>query len=375
MVARSADFPIFHGAMPSWDNTARRPDGKSYVFTNASPAEYKKWLQIVCEHTDQEHAEPEKLVFINAWNEWAEGAYLEPDRKYGYAYLEATARVQEEIRARQYAVIHKGNFAAPVVKESAIAVILHLYHFDLWEEIALFLDNIAEPFDLYLTVSDRFDPQALDRVLACYPRTRIRMVENRGRDIAPFLKVMAEILPLGYQAVCKIHTKKSHHLEDGKGWRLEEGNTWRYQLLSQLLGTKKTVRDIIDRFRQNSQQGIIGPGRDLMNYRDAVGANEGHVRYLQDRLRLMPFKDFDFFAGSMFWFRPEALKNILELKLSVTDFQPETGQIDGTLAHALERVFCLVARQGGYSVNCVQDILNVSDTARLVYDNWSDLHA
>ncbi len=98
-IARKSDFPVFHGAMPSWDNTARRPDGKGFLFTHACPGEYFKWLRLVCEHTEQEHPAEEKLVFINAWNEWAEGAYLEPDRRYGYANLEATARVMEIIEA------------------------------------------------------------------------------------------------------------------------------------------------------------------------------------------------------------------------------------------------------------------------------------
>jgi glycosyltransferase involved in cell wall biosynthesis len=86
------DYPWFRGIMPSWDNEARRP-GRGTVFHGSTPELYSRWLRHVAEDTDTRHAGEEKLFFINAWNEWGEGTYLEPDRRWGYAYLEATAGV------------------------------------------------------------------------------------------------------------------------------------------------------------------------------------------------------------------------------------------------------------------------------------------
>lgn len=74
--------------LPSWDNTARRKDS-GRIYQNSSPDFYRKWLYNSIKITEKIHPE-NKLLFINAWNEWAEGAHLEPDRKYGFAYLEAT---------------------------------------------------------------------------------------------------------------------------------------------------------------------------------------------------------------------------------------------------------------------------------------------
>lgn len=85
-------YTRFPGVMPSWDNEARRPGGGN-IFHGATPAAYARWLKAACEMSARTLPADRRLVFINAWNEWAEGAYLEPDRKWGRAFLEAHAAV------------------------------------------------------------------------------------------------------------------------------------------------------------------------------------------------------------------------------------------------------------------------------------------
>ncbi len=93
-IANQRELPpyrLFRGVMPRWDNTARRQD-TSLIFVNTSPERYESWLARTVEQTCRHLHGDERLVFINAWNEWAEGCHLEPDQKYGHAYLEATHR-------------------------------------------------------------------------------------------------------------------------------------------------------------------------------------------------------------------------------------------------------------------------------------------
>jgi len=78
----------FRGVAPSWDNTARRQDAP-YIFHFASPGAFQAWLEVAFAETRRQNYGDERIVFINAWNEWAEGAHLEPDVKFGHGWLEA----------------------------------------------------------------------------------------------------------------------------------------------------------------------------------------------------------------------------------------------------------------------------------------------
>jgi len=87
-------FPYFRSAMPSWDNTARRQNN-GHIFVNSSPGGFQAWLERICQLTHEHNSPSERFVFINAWNEWAEGAYLEPDSRYGHSYLEAVRNARD----------------------------------------------------------------------------------------------------------------------------------------------------------------------------------------------------------------------------------------------------------------------------------------
>lgn len=81
---------LYNAVMPMWDNTPRRNDKGGMIFDGANPELYKQWLKDIIRHNRKRDDLDDNLVFINAWNEWGEGAYLEPDQRYGYAYLQAT---------------------------------------------------------------------------------------------------------------------------------------------------------------------------------------------------------------------------------------------------------------------------------------------
>jgi GT2 family glycosyltransferase/SAM-dependent methyltransferase len=79
----------FRSVMPSWDNTPRRQH-QATVYDHATPGAYQAWLESILVQTHEQNFGEERIVFVNAWNEWAEGNHLEPDKRYGHGFLEAT---------------------------------------------------------------------------------------------------------------------------------------------------------------------------------------------------------------------------------------------------------------------------------------------
>jgi GT2 family glycosyltransferase/SAM-dependent methyltransferase len=90
-------YTRFRGVMPGWDNTPRRQD-HGFAFERSTPGVFQAWLEHVIAQTRAHRHGDERLVFVNAWNEWAEGAYLEPDQVFGHGYLEAVRNAKDAER-------------------------------------------------------------------------------------------------------------------------------------------------------------------------------------------------------------------------------------------------------------------------------------
>jgi lipopolysaccharide biosynthesis protein/glycosyltransferase involved in cell wall biosynthesis len=112
---------LLPGVMPSWDNTARRREHGS-IWINCSPESYCDWLSTTTAFLRQQRPSEERLVFINAWNEWAEGCHLEPDKKFGRAWLNATriALRKPELAAAESA---SGSLAEKIVSTTAAVTV------------------------------------------------------------------------------------------------------------------------------------------------------------------------------------------------------------------------------------------------------------
>jgi lipopolysaccharide biosynthesis protein len=89
-------FRRFRGVMTGWDNTPRLQNN-GQIFVNSYPENYRRWLAAIVEQARRANDPGERLVFINAWNEWGEGCHLEPDAQFGRGYLEATLRALQKL--------------------------------------------------------------------------------------------------------------------------------------------------------------------------------------------------------------------------------------------------------------------------------------
>jgi lipopolysaccharide biosynthesis protein len=140
--------------------------------------------------------------------------------------------------------------------------------------------------------------------------------------------------------VLKLHTKRSTHRQDGE--------VWRHDLLDKLLAPQRAQR-ILAAMNSDPHLGLVGAEGHLQPISYYWGANRETVAYLCTRLGIAPAQiEHDrFVAGSMFWVRLDALRPLLDAHLGEDEFETEQGQVDGTLAHAIERVFALAAAASG----------------------------
>lgn len=91
------EYKRFPCVTPMWDNSSRRDNKSFFALHNSTPKLFKKWIEAYLKKFTP-YSKSENLFFINAWNEWAEGNYLEPDKKWGYAYLEAVKEAFSKIK-------------------------------------------------------------------------------------------------------------------------------------------------------------------------------------------------------------------------------------------------------------------------------------
>jgi O-antigen biosynthesis protein len=163
-------YVLYKGVSPSWDNTARKPNNGT-VYYKSSPELYKKWLKNVLHHTQKMLPQENQFVFINAWNEWAEGAHLEPDRKYGYAHLEATRNAlietKHERNKKIIYVSHDANFnGAQLLSLNIIKSLKLVFHYSV-EIVCLSGGPLLEEYKQYGHVTVLNESRKSLNELAC----------------------------------------------------------------------------------------------------------------------------------------------------------------------------------------------------------------
>ena len=164
-------------------------------------------------------------------------------------------------------------------------------------------------------------------------------MENRGRDVRPFLTLLERGRLDRYRYVCKVHGKKS---SDG-GRKSYMGSLWRRRLLFDLLAAPGLAQSIIDMFERDASIGMIGPRAFRLpseTYSEDLSWSINKLRVLEMAERMgIPADGFrlDFFGGTMFWVRPEALAPLRRLKLA--EAFPEEGGFS-TAVSSMRRSAC-----------------------------------
>ena len=261
---------------------------------------------------------------------------------------------------------------AEVGKKRKVALLMHLYFEELFDEMYHYAESMPEYADVYLTVGDERKKKTLEEKFATLPVHKVEVIlcENRGRDVSAGL-IIGKRLMEQYDYVCFAHDKKVTQLKNGL-----TGQGFADRCFKNILYNKHLVANILQVFEENDRLGMLGTafpnhGEYLQLYGSEWTVNFTNTKKLASDLGLhvpMDEKKMSICAyGSEFWFRTAALKKLYEKDWKYEDFPEEPLPTDATISHAIERVRPFVAQAAGYySAMVMSDVY-----ARVEYTNLS----
>jgi len=220
----------------------------------------------------------------------------------------------------------------PSRTKARFAILAHVYYPDLWPEFAQKLRDLEIDHDLFVTLTWRGSETTdlAERIRSEFSDAQVFCMPNRGRDIAPFVALVNAGAFEGYEALCKIHTKKSPHRQDGEQWRRA--------LIDGVLPEPTVLKARLATFLKDFDAALWVADGQCFDTSDWWGSNQLKTTAVLRRVELEGLaEDAQFPAGSIYWIKPLMLGMIRALKLEMGLFEQEQGQIDGTLAHAFER--------------------------------------
>ena len=230
-------FPFFRGSMLEWDNCARK--NNCVIFDHYSPEQFYVFNKLIIDWTFKHYNSEYKFIFINAWNEWGEGSYLEPDDKYGYASINSLSKAL-------FNLTYIDKYA--VIKKKKIIVLLYLMNEDSIYEIINKINNIPYIYDLiiineYTNIIDKIKKHIIQNTNANYFE-----VINRIDNLISFFETINKKLKY-YRYICNLNTYNYNNISYYEEWKNYQFNN--------LLGNSRIISEIITDFEHNTKLGII----------------------------------------------------------------------------------------------------------------------
>lgn len=260
--------------------------------------------------------------------------------------------------------------AEAFAKEKKIALVMHLYFPDLVEDSYSYALTMPETVDVYITTNTLEKKKCIEEVFDKnkFHHLEVRVIENRGRDVSSILVGVKDVI-MDYDIACFIHDKKAAQINPGS-----VGVGFAYKCFKNTLCNKEFVYNVLDTFRKNPRLGILSPpGPNHADYFPLLsnewGPNYEITKELADKLDINVPMDRSKEAiapyGTFFWFRPAAMKKLYAKDWKYTDFPPEPNNTDGTILHAVERLYPFCVQAEGY----YPGILMADEYAAIEYTN------
>jgi len=255
-------------------------------------------------------------------------------------------------------VIPKENLNKNYKSDKSIAVISHLYYKDLLDYDFKFLSNVPEYIDIIITTDEISKKIFIEEnfLSKLKNNSKVVLVNSRGRDMSGLFVGCKDIIN-NYDYFCFIHDKKSSH----NLYNLS-GSSFRDILWDNMLNSEDYINSIIKSFDDNDSLGVIVPPRVYHSanftsfYYNYWLENIDEIKKLFDEMNIsieLNLNELPLSIGNCYWAKVEALKPIFDLNLNYEDFCSEPMPADGTISHALERIYGHVAASQGFYTEIV----------------------
>ena len=335
---------IFRTSIPFLNYPKYIKKNKTYIFGDYSQEKFYFLNQEIIKWTLKNHEEDNRYIFIDNFY------FLEKDSLLGYANINTFSKALYEMP-----LIDDSKFNLINLQKNVLVFVqAHVYYLELLADIVNKSNNIPVPFDLYITTNTKEKKNVIDNFLKNNTKANkyeVLITENKGRDVIPFLKQIKDIWE-NYKYFCHIHTKK-HGFDDLIGYN------WRGYLYNNLLGDKNTISQILTDFENNNKLGVIIPEHFYSQIKYSFFLDYRNKKHLYNLLEsLFPFiklrigNVLDFPIGNMFWARTNAVYQIFNKRI-IEKSPDEKGQLDGTILHAIERIWLYLAKLNGFYYKCI----------------------
>lgn len=240
------------------------------------------------------------------------------------------------------------------VASGKTALVIHQYFMELIEYCYEYALAMPDDCDIFITTNTEEKKEAIEKVFSKGPWNSVKVIviPNRGRDVSSLLLGAKEFCS-NYDYVCFVHDKKVQQLD----FEIK-GESFSYKCFENLLKNKKFVHNVIATFEENPRLGmLLPPPPNFAEYYPTIGRNDWgvnldgtielaeklgiHVKMEESKEPIAPL-------GTMFWFRPKALKDLFEVDWNYNDFPEEPNKTDGTLLHFVERLYPFAVQNQGY---------------------------
>ena len=231
-------------------------------------------------------------------------------------------------------------------KSPRIVAIVHIFYPDIWTDLRDCLLNISEPFDLYVTATEK-DKEIFNDVVRSFPDAKTAVVENKGYDVGPFLYILNKINLEKYDFLLKLHTKRDVPVYYTLKGRWAGGSLFREESLEFCSSAERWKASL--QCMEDPSVGMVGSPLCILGKRFDYTSNYAPIYQVMQKIGFAWDGSGQYVAGTMFLARASLFK-ILQGKFNLEDFEtPDRAKGDG-LPHALERAMGYMVYTQGATV-------------------------